>query len=67
MNASSDIASIWTLVMVLGPILFLAVLSWAVMRSFRRTRSEHDLTEQAPRDVYDQSDRKSKVLHRGES
>lgn len=54
-------APIWSLVTVIGPILFALVLGWAIWRNKQRSRAEKDRTERATRDLYEQSDRESKA------
>ncbi len=55
MAEGSDV-NYWTLVTILGPILLLAVIVWAIVRN-RQTRGQKDISEQGTRDVYAEEQR----------
>jgi hypothetical protein len=65
MEQHSAIASIWGLVTVVGPALFLGILLWVTLGNRKRTRAEKERTEQATRDLYEQSDIESKARDAG--
>ena len=52
----------WTLLTIVGPLVLLLVIAWAVLRSRRSGRSDAD-TEAGTRRVYEEEERE----HRGES
>jgi hypothetical protein len=52
----------WTLLNIVGPIVLLAVIAWAILRN-RRSRGVDERSEAATRQVYEQEERE----HRGES
>ena len=52
----------WSLLTIIGPVVLLAVLVWAVLRN-RRPRGVDDRSEAATRRVYEEEERE----HRGES
>ena len=52
----------WTLLNIVGPIVLLAVIAWALLRN-RRSRRVDERSEAATRRVYEQEERE----HRGES
>ena len=52
----------WSLLNIVGPILLLIVIAWALLRN-RRSRDRVDDSEAATRRLYDEEDRE----HRGES
>ena len=52
----------WTLLTIVGPLVLLLVIAWAVLRSRRSSRSGND-TEAATRRVYEEEERE----HHGES
>jgi len=52
----------WTLLTIVGPIVLLAVIAWALLRNRRSGRSD-ERSEAATRRVYEQEERD----HRGES
>ena len=45
----------WTILDIVGPLLLLAVIAWAILRN-RRARSSIDETERGTRRVYDQAE-----------
>lgn len=57
----TNASSVWSLVTVVGPILLIVVLAWAMLRNRSRSRAEKERTEQATRDLYERSDRESKA------
>ncbi len=56
-----DGGSLWGLMTVVGPILLLGVITWAMLRNRTRTRAAKERTEQATRELYEESDRASKA------
>ena len=46
----------WALINIVGPLLLLVVLAWAVLRNRKSSRAEVDRTEQATRDLYKEED-----------
>lgn len=52
----TDLSSLWGLLTVIGPLLLLVVLAWAVLHN-RRSRSARDATERATARNYDEQDR----------
>ncbi len=58
MDASGPL---WSIITIIGPLLLIAVLAWAVLRN-RSSRAQIEETEQATRDLYREEDR----AHRGE-
>ncbi len=58
MDASGPL---WSIITIVGPLLLIAVLAWAVLRN-RSSRSSIEETEQATRELYREEDR----AHRGE-
>ncbi len=46
----------WALINILGPLLLLLVLAWAVLRNRKSKPEEIERTEQATRDLYRQED-----------
>ena len=58
MDASGPL---WGIITIVGPLLLIAVLAWAVLRN-RSSRVSRADTEQATRNLYAQEDR----AHRGE-
>ncbi|MBA3675958.1 MAG: hypothetical protein H0W74_00960 [Sphingosinicella sp.] len=58
MDASGPL---WSIITIVGPLLLIAVLAWAVLRN-RGSRSSIEETEQATRELYREEDR----AHRGE-
>ena len=52
----------WSLLTIVGPILLLVVIVWALLRN-RQSRGRTDESEAATRRLYDEEDRE----HRGES
>ena len=52
----------WSLLTIVGPILLLIVIAWALLRN-RQSRNRTDESEAATRRLYDEEDRE----HRGES
>jgi hypothetical protein len=52
----------WTLLNIIGPIVLLAVIAWALLRN-RRSRRVDERSEAATRELYEAEDRE----HRGES
>jgi len=61
-----DISSLYGLMTILGPILLLAVLLWAVLRN-RRSKAAERHSEAATRDLYKDIDREDKAAKRGDS
>jgi cbb3-type cytochrome oxidase subunit 3 len=55
MTEGSDV-NYWSLVTILGPLLLLAVIVWAMSRN-RKARRNLDRTEQATRDLYAEEQR----------
>jgi hypothetical protein len=60
-GAGSGLESLWPVITVLGPILLAVVLFWAMWRNKSRTPAEKERTEQATRELYEESDRVSKA------
>lgn len=56
-----DGGSLWGLMTVVGPILLLGVIMWAMLRNRTRSRADKERTEQATRELYEESDRASKA------
>ena len=55
--------SSWSLLTIIGPLLILIVLAWAVMRNKKKSRPEDiERTEAATRELYREED----AAHRGE-
>ena len=52
----------WALINIVGPLLLLVVLAWALLRNRKSSQAEIDRTEQATRDLYREED----AAHRGE-
>ena len=52
----------WALINIVGPLLLLIVLAWALLRNRKSSQAEIDRTEQATRDLYREED----AAHRGE-
>jgi hypothetical protein len=52
---------LWSIITIIGPLLLIAVLAWAVLRN-KATPSERNETERATRDLYREEDQ----AHRGE-
>jgi hypothetical protein len=52
---------LWSIITIVGPLLLIAVLAWAVLRN-RSTRDTREETERATRELYREEDR----AHRGE-
>jgi hypothetical protein len=50
----------WALLNIIGPLLLLVVLAWAVMRNRKSSKTEIDRTEASTRDLY----REENVAHR---
>jgi hypothetical protein len=46
----------WSLLTILGPILIVVVVLWAVLRNHKSSRAEIDRTEAATRDLYKEED-----------
>jgi len=46
----------WAILNIVGPLLLVIVLAWAVLRNRKSTRSEIDRTEAATRDLYREED-----------
>jgi hypothetical protein len=46
----------WAILNIVGPLLILIVLAWAVLRNRKSTRAEIDRTEAATRDLYREED-----------
>ena len=53
-------AGIWSILTIVGPLLLIAVLAWAVL-SNRRSRSAEQRTEEATRANYDRQERADKA------
>ncbi len=49
----------WSLLTVIGPLLLIAAIAWAVLRN-RTSKQSMDMTEQATRDLYKEEDRAHK-------
>jgi hypothetical protein len=47
----------WSVLTIVGPILLLAVLLWAVLRNRKPRREDVDRTERATRELYREEDR----------
>jgi hypothetical protein len=58
-----DLSSLWGIITVVGPILLLAVLLWAVL-SNRRSKAAVRQSEAATRDLYKNIDREDKAAKR---
>jgi hypothetical protein len=56
-----DGGSLWGMMTVVGPIIIIAVLMWAMLRNRTLTRAEKERSEQATRELYEESDRASKA------
>jgi len=48
--------SLWGLMTVVGPILLIAVMTWAMLRNRTRTPAEKERSEQAARELYEESE-----------
>jgi hypothetical protein len=46
----------WSLLTILGPILIVVVVLWAILRNRKSTRADIDRTEAATRDLYKEED-----------
>ena len=46
----------WALINIVGPLLLLLVLAWALLRNRKSSQAEVDRTEQATRDLYKEED-----------
>jgi hypothetical protein len=46
----------WSLLTILGPILIVVVVLWAILRNRKSTRADIDRTEAATRDLYQEED-----------
>jgi len=53
--------SLWGLMTVVGPVLLLGVIMWAMLRNRTRTRAEKERTDRATHELYEESDRASKA------
>ena len=45
----------WTILYIVGPLLLLAVIAWAILRN-RRAKTPPDRTERGARQVYDEAE-----------
>ena len=61
--AKMDLSSLWGLLTVVGPILLVAVLLWAVLNNRRSKRGEQH-SEAATRNLYESIDREDKAAER---
>ena len=52
----------WSILNIVGPLLLLLVLAWAVLRNRKSSKSDVDRTEAATRDLYREED----AAHRGD-
>ena len=52
----------WSLITILGPLLLIVVVAWALLRNRKSSQADLDRTEQATRDLYREED----AAHRGE-
>ncbi|HTH29482.1 MAG TPA: hypothetical protein VL918_13585 [Sphingobium sp.] len=53
--------ALWAVMTVIGPILLMAVMIWAILRNRQqRTQASQDRTERATRQLYEQLDREDK-------
>ena len=52
----------WALLNIIGPLLIVIVLAWAVLRNRKSTKAENDRTEAATRNLYREED----AAHRGD-
>jgi len=59
MMTSNAAGGLWGIAIVIGPILLALVLLWAIIRN-RQSRADRQRTEDATRELYEQSDRESK-------
>lgn len=59
-----DLSSMQGLMVVVGPILLIAAIAWAMLRN-RASRGDVARTEQATRERYDQQDREDKARQNG--
>ena len=50
----------WTLLIIVGPILLLLVLAWAVIRN-RRARTPNEVTEAGTRRLYEEEERRRRA------
>jgi hypothetical protein len=50
----------WGLITIVGPILLLIVLAWAVLRN-RRSKTRKDVTEAGTRRVYEEEERRRRT------
>lgn len=51
---------IWSLLTIIGPLVLIAALAWAILNNRRKPRDKAR-TEQATRDLYDRQDRADKA------
>jgi hypothetical protein len=58
-----DGSSLWSMLVVIGPILLAVILLWAVI-SNRRSRADEQRTEDATRELYERTDRDDKAAGR---
>jgi cbb3-type cytochrome oxidase subunit 3 len=56
----SEMGSLWTLITIVGPILLILALAWALLRNRKRTRVSEADTERATHDLNDEIDRESR-------
>ena len=54
-----DYGKLWPIITIVGPILLLAVVLWAIVRN-RTSRRSYQRTEQATKDLYAEEDQREK-------